>query len=133
MEQELSRAAGRPVTLTFVPHLVPMSRGIHATVALDLAPGNLSAQAVEEIFQEAYGHSRFVRWLGMGKHPSTAWVRGSNRALVGAALDARLGRVVVTSVIDNLVKGASGQAVQCLNSVHGWPEDLGLEGGPLFP
>lgn len=132
MEQELALAAGRPVTLTFAPHLVPMSRGIHATVVLDLVAG-AGAPEVERAFNEAYGGARFVQWLGLGRFPSTAWVRGSNRAMVGAAVDARLGRVVVTSVIDNLVKGASGQAVQCLNVVRGFPEDAGLEGGAVFP
>lgn len=132
MEQELSLAAGAPVTLTFVPHLAPMSRGIHATVALDLLPG-VGAEQVEQAFQEAYGKSTFVRWVGLGKFPSTTHVRGSNRALVGAALDARMGRLVVTSVIDNLVKGASGQAIQCLNVARGWPEDAGLRVGALFP
>jgi N-acetyl-gamma-glutamyl-phosphate reductase len=132
MEQELSLAAGRPVTLTFVPHLVPMSRGIHASVALDLLPGR-TAEEVDAAFRQAYEGAAFVQWLGLGKHPSTAWVRASNRALVGAAVDARLGRVVVTSVIDNLVKGASGQAIQCLNAVLGMPETAGLEGGAVFP
>jgi N-acetyl-gamma-glutamyl-phosphate reductase len=132
MEQELSIAAGGQVTLTFAPHLVPMSRGIHATVAMDLLPG-VGAQEVERAFAEAYASSGFVQWMGLGKHPSTAWVRGSNRALIGAALDLRVGRVIVTSVIDNLVKGASGQAVQCLNAVAGFPEHAGLELGAAFP
>lgn len=132
MEQELSRVAGAAVTLTFVPHLAPMVRGIHATVALDLVPGT-SAEAVAAAFADAYREQPFVRWLGLGKFPSTAHVRGSNRALVGAAVDARLDRVVVTAVIDNLVKGAAGQAVQCLNVSRGWPETAGLEAGALFP
>lgn len=132
MEQELSRAAGAPVTLTFVPHLAPMVRGIHATLALDLVPGT-TPEEVADAFAEAYRSEPFVRWLGLGKFPSTAHVRGSNRALVGAQLDARLDRIVVTSVIDNLVKGAAGQAVQCLNASRGWAETAGLEGGALFP
>lgn len=132
MEQELSLAAGAPVSLTFAPHLVPMSRGIHATVVLDLKPG-IEAADVERAFAQAYAPGGFVQWLGLGRHPSTAWVRGSNRCLVSAAVDARLGRVIVTSVIDNLVKGASGQAVQCLNLVAGFPETAGLEGGTAFP
>lgn len=132
MEQELSRAAGASVSLTFVPHLAPMSRGIHASVSLDLREG-VGAAEVEAAFAAAYADERFVRWIGLGRFPSTAHVRGSNRALVGGALDLRLRRAVITAVIDNLVKGASGQAVQCLNAVQGWPEELGLEGGPLFP
>jgi N-acetyl-gamma-glutamyl-phosphate reductase len=109
-----------------------MSRGIHASVALDLLPGR-TAEEVDAALRQAYEGAAFVQWLGLGKHPSTAWVRASNRALVGAAIDARLGRVVVTSVIDNLVKGASGQAIQCLNAVLGMPETAGLEGGAVFP
>jgi N-acetyl-gamma-glutamyl-phosphate reductase len=132
MEQELSQAAGSPVTLTFAPHLAPMTRGIHATVALDLHPG-VSAADVDAAFQAAYEGSTFVRWLGRGQFPSTTHVRGSNRALLSAAVDVRLSRVIVTSVIDNLVKGAAGQALQCLNVVQGWPEGLGLELGALFP
>lgn len=132
MEQELSNAANAPVTLTFVPHLVPMSRGIHATVALDLSPG-VTASDVAAAFEEDYARSAFVRFTGLGACPSTAHVRGSNRCLVGATLDERIGRVVVTSVIDNLVKGASGQAVQCLNVARGWDENAGLLGGALFP
>lgn len=132
MEQELSGRAGQPVTLTFVPHLAPMVRGIHATLALDLVPGTTEAQ-VAEAFATAYDGQPFVRWLGIGRYPSTAHVRGSNRCLIGAQLDARLERVVVTSVIDNLTKGAAGQAVQCLNVSRGWAETAGLESGALFP
>lgn len=132
MEQELSLQASTRVSLTFVPHLVPMSRGIHATVSMDLRPGVTAAQ-VEQAFAAAYENNGFVHWTGLGQFPSTVHVRGSNGCLVGAALDARLGRVVVTSVIDNLVKGASGQAVQCLNVARGWAEDAGLRAGALFP
>lgn len=132
MEQELSRCAGAPVTLTFAPHLVPMSRGIHATVSLDLRDG-VNADDVAAAFATAYEGSKFVHWMGIGQFPSTAHVRGSNGCLIGASVDARLSRVVVTSVIDNLVKGASGQAVQCLNVSRGWAEDAGLKGGALFP
>lgn len=132
MEQELFFAAGEPVSLTFVPHLAPMSRGIHATIALDLKPG-VDAADIDVVMRKAYEGSPFVKWLGLGQFPSTAHVRGSNRAHISGAVDARVHRVVLTSVIDNLVKGASGQAVQCLNVVMGWPETLGLEGGALFP
>jgi N-acetyl-gamma-glutamyl-phosphate reductase len=132
MEQELSRVANEKVTLTFVPHLAPMSRGIHATVVMDLKEG-VTPEAVDEAFLAAYGDQPFVRWLGFAQYPSTTHVRGSNRALLSGMIDKRLGRLVVTSVIDNLVKGAAGQAVQCLNVVCGWPETMGLEAGALFP
>jgi N-acetyl-gamma-glutamyl-phosphate reductase len=132
MEQELSRAAGEPVSVTFAPHLAPMSRGIHATVSLDLIPGTTAA-AVEDAFRVAYLEQPFVRWLGLNQFPSTTHVRGSNRVLISGALDGRIGRLVVTAVIDNLVKGAAGQAVQCLNVLRGWSETTGLEAGALFP
>jgi N-acetyl-gamma-glutamyl-phosphate reductase len=132
MEQELSRVAGEGVTVTFVPHLAPMSRGIHATLAIDLRPG-VTADEVHSAFLAAYGDQPFVHWLGFGRYPSTTHVRGSNRVLISGAIDERIGRLVVTSVIDNLVKGASGQAVQCLNVTRGWPETTGLDGGALFP
>ena len=74
-----------------------------------------------------------MRWLGFGQYPSTTHVRGSNRVLLSGTIDKRINRLVITSVIDNLVKGAAGQAVQCLNVVRGWPETTGLEGGALFP
>lgn len=132
MEQALSAACGEPVSLSFVPHLVPMSRGIHSTVALDLLPGVGAAQ-VAKAFEEAYTSEPFVSWLGLSHHPNTAQVRASNQVLIGAAVDERLSRVVVFSAIDNLVKGASGQAVQCLNAVMGWPEQLGLLASTVFP
>ena len=132
MEQELSRATGETVTLTFAPHLAPMSRGIHATVALDLRAGVTPAE-VDATFRAAYADQPFVRWVGFGQFPSTAHVRGSNRVLISGAIDPRLNRLVVTSVIDNLVKGAAGQAIQCLNVVRGWPESSGLDSGALFP
>lgn len=132
MEQELSFAGGKPVQLTFAPHLVPMSRGIVATVALDLADG-VGADEVEAVYRKAYAGSTFVHWLGLGRFPSTSHVRGSNRAMIGGAVDARIPRAVISSAIDNLVKGASGQAVQCLNTVMGWEERAGLAGGALFP
>lgn len=132
IEQELSLSAGVPVTLTFAPHLVPMSRGIHATVTLDLRDG-VRADDVAATFATAYEDSKFVYWMGLKQFPSTAHVRGSNRCLIAATVDERLNRVVVTSVVDNLVKGASGQAIQCLNVSRGWAENAGLESGALFP
>lgn len=132
MEQELSRVADEPVTVTFVPHLAPMSRGIHATLAMDLKEG-VTPEQVDEAFLAAYGDQPFVKWLGFGQYPSTTHVRGSNRVLISGTIDKRLGRLIVTSVIDNLVKGAAGQAVQCLNVIQGWPETTALEAGALFP
>ena len=130
MEQELSRAAGAPLKLTFTPHLVPMSRGIFACVYATPGPNIGDAQSVLE---RAYESEPFVSVLPAGKVPDTAHVRGSNRAHVAVAVDERAGRVVAMSAIDNLVKGSAGQAVQCLNLMQGWDETLALDAVALFP
>ena len=132
MEQELSRAAGGAVRLTFTPHLVPMARGILACVygePTDPARGEAEYRAALE---EAYRGEPFVTVLDEGL-PDTAHVRGSNRAHVAVRLDARAGVVVAICAIDNLVKGASGQAIQAMNIARGWPETEGLAGAGVFP
>ncbi len=132
MDQELSLAAGREVAITFVPHLVPMVRGIHATCYATLAPGKTAAD-VEAAYRKAYAGERFVRLLPPGLLPSTKDVRGSNFCDIAWRVDERTRRVIVCSVIDNLVKGASGAAVQCFNLMCGFPEEEGLRNMPLFP
>jgi N-acetyl-gamma-glutamyl-phosphate reductase len=132
MDQELSLAAGKEVSITFVPHLVPMVRGIHATCYARLAEGR-TAGDVEAAYRNAYAGERFVRLLPPGLLPATKDVRGSNFCDIAWRVDGKTGRVVALSVIDNLVKGASGAAVQCFNLMCGFPEDAGLEGMPLFP
>jgi len=132
IEQELSLLAGRPVTITFTPHLVPMDRGILSTMYARLAREASAAELVT-LYAEFYGGEPFVRVLPVGSVPSTAHVRGSNFCDIGLAVDSRTGRVVVVSAIDNLVKGAAGQAVQNMNIMYGFPETMGLEGLPLFP
>ncbi len=132
MDQELSLAAGRDVAITFVPHLVPMVRGIHATCYAALAPGR-TPMDVDEAFRNAYTDEPFVRLLPPGLLPSTKDVRGSNFCDIAWHVDEATGRVVVFSAIDNLVKGASGAAVQCFNLMCGFPEEEGLRGMPLYP
>lgn len=132
MDQELSLAAGREVAITFVPHLVPMVRGIHATCYATLAPGKTAAD-VEAAYRKAYAGERFVRLLPPGLLPSTKDVRGSNFCDIAWRVDEKTRRVIVCSVIDNLVKGASGAAVQCFNLMCGFPEEEGLRNMPLFP
>jgi N-acetyl-gamma-glutamyl-phosphate reductase len=132
IEQELGRAAGRPVRLTFTPHLVPMARGILACVYAAPTDAARPAGDYQRALEEAYRAEPFVDVLDAGL-PDTAFVRGSNRVQVAVRLDQRAGRVVAMSAIDNLVKGAAGQAIQCMNLALGLPETAGLDGVALFP
>ncbi|MBI5015846.1 MAG: N-acetyl-gamma-glutamyl-phosphate reductase [Deltaproteobacteria bacterium] len=132
MEAQLSRTASAPVRLLFTPHLVPMDRGILSTIYAVPCEG-VTAQRVAEIWREFYRDAAFVR-VGKGDAlASTAYVRGTNGCVLGAVDQAERGRIVLLSAIDNLVKGASGQAVQNMNRMMGWDEDLGLRAMPLFP
>jgi len=132
MDQELSLAAGEEVSITFVPHLMPMVRGMLSTCYSTLVPKG-TAKDVEAAFRKAYSGERFVRLLPPGLLPSTKDVRGSNFCDIAWRVDEKTRRVIVISAIDNLVKGASGAAVQCFNLMCGFPEEEGLEGMPLFP
>ncbi len=132
IEQGLSLACGTDVTVNFTPHLMPMNRGIFSTIYLRLANG-ASAEKVRAVLAERYAGEPFVRVVDEGVAPATRHVRGSNHCLIGVFADRVPGRVIVLSVIDNLVKGASGQAVQNMNLVCGLPEKTGLEQQPLFP
>ncbi len=132
IDQELSRAAGEAVTVTFTPHLVPMNRGIVATIYADVAEGR-SAQDVRQVLIDAYGEEPFVRILPDGVVPSTRYVRGSNFCDLNVFADRVEGRVIIVSALDNLVKGASGAAVQNMNIAYGLEETAGLEQQSLFP
>ena len=132
MEQELSHLAGKKMTISFTPHLVPMDRGILSTVYAAPVKGVTTADMLK-VYNDFYQGEAFVRVLPEGSFPSTAYVRGSNFCDIGLTVDSRTGRVIVVSAIDNLVKGASGQAVQNMNIMNGFPENTGLEGLPLFP
>lgn len=132
IEQELSLLAGKDVTISFTPHLVPMDRGILSTIYAGYT-GELSVEQLLELYNDFYGNEGFVRVLPLGAYPSTMHVRGSNFCDIGLTIDRRTGRVIVVSAIDNLVKGASGQAVQNMNIMNGFPENLGLDALPLFP
>lgn len=132
IEQELTILAGSAVNMTFTPHLVPMDRGILSTVySSPLKP--LTAATLQELYLEHYDGEAFVRVLDQGQFPSTGCLRGSNFCDIGLTVDRYTGRIIIVSAIDNLVKGASGQAVQNMNIVCGFPETLGLELMPLFP
>jgi N-acetyl-gamma-glutamyl-phosphate reductase len=129
--QGLEAAGGQPVGLTFVPHLTPMIRGIHATLYARLTDGGADLQT---LYESAYAGERFVDVLPAGSHPDTRSVRGVNTCRIAVHRPAPDGeRVVVLSVIDNLVKGAAGQAVQNMNIMFGMPEDEGLAGIGLLP
>jgi N-acetyl-gamma-glutamyl-phosphate reductase len=124
IEEQFARAAGAPVVVQFNPHLAPMHRGIATTITVP-APGVTAAQ-VEACWREAFAGRPFVQVLRSGEFPDTGHVAGSNRAALSAVADPRTGNLVLTSVIDNLLKGAGGQAVQLLNLIQGWPETEGL-------
>jgi len=127
--QGLARAAGRPVNLVFVPHLVPMIRGIHATLYARMT-GKADLQS---LYEKRYAKEAFVDVMPAGSHPDTRSVRGANFCRV-AVHPPRGGDIaVVLSVIDNLVKGASGQAVQNMNIMFGLLETAGLEQLALIP
>lgn len=132
MEQELSRAAGMPVMINFTPHLVPMNRGILATTYVRYSNGATLADLRQTLI-ERYADEPFVQLTPEGMAPATRHVRGSNHCLIGLFEDRLPGRAIIVSVIDNLVKGASGQAVQNMNVMFGLEETLGLQQQALFP
>ncbi len=132
IEQELSLLAGRATRVTFTPHLVPMTRGILSSAYVRLA-SETSAAELTEAARAFYAGSPSVVVHEPGVCPDTLWVRGSNRAHLSYTLDARTGWLLAQGAIDNLVKGASGQALQCLNVRFGFPEDLGLAMPALWP
>jgi N-acetyl-gamma-glutamyl-phosphate reductase len=132
LDQELSLVAGKPVIATFTPHLMPMSRGMLATTYVTAKRGRTAAD-LHAIIAKAYAKEPFVHVLPVGTTPQTRHVRGSNMLLIGLVQDRVPNRVIVVSAIDNLVKGASGQAVENMNLVLGYPETLGLEQVALFP
>ncbi|RLB51484.1 MAG: N-acetyl-gamma-glutamyl-phosphate reductase [Deltaproteobacteria bacterium] len=133
IEQELSRLAGAPLNITFVPHLVPMTRGILATCYAQPASTSVTAESCAEAARALYAGSPSVHVLDEGQHPDTLWVRGSNRVHVGYAQDRNSGTIIAMSAIDNLVKGASGQAIQCLNVRFGLDEGAGLRAPAQWP
>lgn len=132
IEQALTDLSGDETLINFTPHLLPMARGILSTCYASLKPG-VTAEAVDEAFVSLYGKEHFIRLLGRGAYPETKYVRGSNFCDLGWHIDERTGRVIVLSAIDNLVKGAAGQAVQNFNIACGFDETLGLDVAPIYP
>ncbi len=132
IEQELSLLAGKQVTVSFTPHLVPMNRGILTTIYGQLVPFRDTSELLDA-FQKLYRDEPFVRVLPAGQLPNTRHVRGSNFCDIGVHADPRTGRAVVVTAIDNLVKGASGQAIQNMNLMMGFDETAGLKHAGMFP
>jgi N-acetyl-gamma-glutamyl-phosphate reductase len=132
LDQEFSKAAGRAVVVSFTPHLVPMNRGILSTIYVR-GRDDISAQRLHAMLAETYAKEPFVHVLPFQEMPQTRHVRGSNLTFIGVANDRVPGRAIIGSALDNLTKGASGQAVQNMNLLLGFPETLGLEQVALFP
>ena len=132
IEQELSLAAGEPMTISFTPHLVPMQRGILVTAYASLKR-EVTWEEVKAVYDRYYDKERFVRVLEQDVCPQTRWVEGSNYVDVGFKIDPRTKRIIMMGAMDNLVKGAAGQAVQNMNLVFGLDEAEGLRMAPLFP
>lgn len=132
IEEQLGYASGEPVVLNFTPHLVPMNRGILATEYAKLKK-EVSYEEVKAIYDTYYGNEKFVRILEKDVCPETKWVEGSNYVDINFKIDERTGRVIMMGAIDNLVKGAAGQAVQNMNLMFGLKESEGLDLIPMFP
>ena len=132
IEEQLGYACGRDIRLSFTPHLVPMNRGILVTAYASLTRP-VSYEEVKAVYDKYYGKETFVRVLEKNVFPQTKWVEGSNYVDVNFKLDPRTNRVVLMGALDNLVKGAAGQAVQNMNLLFGCRENEGLDLVPMFP
>jgi len=132
IEQELGALAGAPVRVSFTPHLLPLNRGLFTTASVALTQA-LPTGALLDVYREFYAGEPFVRVLDEGERPATRAVVGSNYCDVTVVADARTGRAVCLSALDNLGKGGSANGVQNLNILSGWPERAGLEAPPVYP
>ena len=126
LEQELAKSAGlEEIKVNFIPHLIPVSRGIHSTIVADFKQG-VKAEDIQACWEKYFGDEPFVRVLGKGTLAETKHVTLTNICEIGFAFDERTGKVILSSAIDNLTKGSSGQAVQCMNIMFGLDESAGL-------
>jgi len=132
IEQELSLLCGRPVNISFTPHLLPISRGILSTIYAKLLKP-ITDSEVAALYDDFYRSEPFVRVYEAGLLPALQFVRGGNFCDLGFKVDRRTGRLIILAALDNLVKGAAGQAVQNMNCMCGLPETQGLDSVPLFP
>lgn len=133
IEQVCSDLAGHEVTIQFTPHLIPMVRGILSTIYATLRDPGLVSDDLITIYSAFYRTSSWVKVLSSGIYPQTKWACGTNLCYIGLEVDPRTGRIIVMSAIDNLIKGQSGQAIQCLNIMMGWEETLGLPQLCFYP
>ena len=132
IEQYLSLLAQQEVKVTFTPHLVPMTRGILSTIYIKLNHA-FTNEDLHNLFKDYYEDKPFVRIRSLGQFPKTKEVYGSNYCDIGIYVDEENQTAILVSVIDNLVKGASGQAIQNLNLMYGWKENTGLLQSPVYP
>ncbi len=133
IEQICSDLAGHEVMVQFTPHLIPMVRGILATVYATLRDPGLVRDDLVTIYRAFYRNSPWVKVCDGGIYPQTKWACGSNSCYIGIEVDPRTGRIIVMSAIDNLIKGQAGQAIQCMNIMMGWEETLGLPKLGFYP
>jgi N-acetyl-gamma-glutamyl-phosphate reductase len=133
IEQICRELSGQDMMVQFTPHLVPMPRGILATVYASLRDPGLVGEDLITIYSAFYRTSPWVRILPSGVFPQTKWACGTNLCYIGVEVDERTGRVIVISAIDNLIKGQAGQAIQCLNLMMGWDETMGLPQLAFYP
>lgn len=132
IEEQLSYAAGESVVISFTPHLIPMDRGILATCYAKLS-GSYTYEDILNVYKKYYGDKYFIRLTKKGTFPETKWVKGSNFVDIGFTIDERTNRVIVIGALDNLFKGAAGQAVQNMNILFGLDEKTGIDLVPIFP
>ena len=136
IEEQLGYAAGKDITINFTPHLAPMNRGILATEYATLVKKDGKLPTYEDVkaaYEKYYGNEKFIRLLGKDVYPETRWVEMSNFVDIGFKIDERTGRIIMMGALDNLVKGAAGQAVQNMNIIFGLDEKMGLDFAPMFP
>ena len=133
IEQQCAQVCGHPLLVQFTPHLIPMVRGLLATVYARLRDPGLTADDCGTLVRAVYRQSPGVEVLPVGTYPATKWVRGTNRCLLSVQVDRRTGQLIVMSAIDNLIKGQAGQGVQCLNLMSGLPPETGLPLQPFYP
>ncbi len=132
IEEQLSKVSSKDIVLTFTPHLVPMNRGILATIYGNLT-GKYTHEEIKKVYEKYYGNEYFVKMLEQGKLPETKWVKGSNFVHIGFEINERTNKITVLGAIDNLVKGAAGQAVQNMNLMFGLEEKEGIAHYAMFP
>lgn len=132
IEEQLSYAAGKSIKINFTPHLVPMNRGILTTAYASLK-SDLSYEKIKTVYDKYYGNEKFIRVLNKDVFPQTKWVEGSNFVDINFKIDTRTNRIIIIGAIDNLIKGAAGQAVQNMNIMFNIEETTGLLQVPMFP